>query len=74
MLTIVLVFILFVAAPLQAAGIFLFQALGFAFALVLIVGVFVISGSRTAVSAMFAAFITAGTATEHTSFHNDIDT
>src|SRR5882757_7681979 len=62
-LTILLVFILFVAAPLQAVGVILFQALGFAFALVFVCGIFVISGSQTAVVALLVAVAMAGTAT-----------
>jgi hypothetical protein len=46
---------LFVVAPLQALGIFLFQAFELVLAIVLVVGVFVVSGSRTAVVAMLGA-------------------
>ena len=62
-LTIVLALILFVTAPLQAAGVFVFQALGFILALALIAGVFVLSNSRTAVAAMLLALGMIGTAT-----------
>jgi hypothetical protein len=51
-LTVLLVVMLFVVAPLQALGIFVFQAFEFVFAIVLIVGVFILSGSRTAAVAM----------------------
>jgi hypothetical protein len=56
MLTIVLILMLFVFAPLQAIGIKLFQVLGFASALVLIGGAFFISGSSTVAIALIAAF------------------
>lgn len=51
-LTVLLVIMLFVAAPLQASGIIFFQAFELVFALVLVAGAFVMSGSRTAVFAM----------------------
>jgi hypothetical protein len=51
-LTVLLVVMLFVVAPLQALGIFVFQAFELVFAIVLMVGVFVMSGSKTAVVAM----------------------
>jgi hypothetical protein len=54
-LTVLLVVMLFVIAPLQASGIFLFQAFELLFAIILIAGVFVMSGSRIAVIAMVAA-------------------
>jgi hypothetical protein len=53
---------MFVFAPLQAIGIKLFQVLGFVSALVIIGGVFLMSGSPTVVVALLAAFIMAGTA------------
>jgi hypothetical protein len=56
MLTIVLILMLFVFAPLQAIGIKLFQVFGFASALVLIGGAFFISGSSTVAIALIAAF------------------
>ena len=56
MLTIVLILMLFVFAPLQAIGIKLFQVLAFASALVLIGGAFLISGSSTVAIALIAAF------------------
>jgi Ion channel len=52
---------LFVFAPLQAIGIKMFQLLGFASALVLIGGVFLMSGSPTVIVALLVAFIMAGT-------------
>jgi hypothetical protein len=58
-LTVLLAVMLFVIAPLQASGIFLFQAFEFFFAIVLIVGVFVLSGSRIAAVAMLAALVMA---------------
>jgi hypothetical protein len=51
-LTVLLVIMLFVVAPLQALGIFVIEAFDFVFALVLVAGVFILSGSRTAVVAM----------------------
>ena len=61
-LTVLLVLMMFVFAPLQAIGIKLFQALGFASALAVIGGLFLMSGSPTVVVALLAAFIMAGTA------------
>ncbi|MHB8271771.1 ion channel [Bradyrhizobium sp.] len=58
-LTVLLAVMLFVIAPLQASGIFLFQAFEFFFAIILIAGVFVISGSRIAAVAMLAALVMA---------------
>ena len=58
-LTVLLAVMLFVIAPLQALGIFVFQAFEFLFAIILIAGVFVMSGSRTAVVAMLAALVMA---------------
>ena len=54
-LTVLLVVMLFVIAPLQASGIFLFQAFELLFAIIMVVGVFVMSGSRIAVLAMIIA-------------------
>ena len=54
-LTVLLFVMLFLIAPLQASGIFLFQAFEFFFAIILIAGVFVMSGSRIAVAAMIVA-------------------
>jgi hypothetical protein len=61
-LTVLLVLMLFVFAPLQAIGIRLLQLLGFASALGVIGGVFLMSGSPAVVVALLAAFIMAGTA------------
>ena len=61
-LTVLLVLMMFVFAPLQAIGIKLFQVLGFVSALAVIGGVFLMSGSPTVVVALLAAFIMAGTA------------
>jgi hypothetical protein len=54
-LTVLLFVMLFIIAPLQASGILLFQAFEFFFAIVLIAGVFVMSGSRIAAVAMIVA-------------------
>jgi hypothetical protein len=56
MLTVVLILMLFVFAPLQAVGITVFQVLGFVSALVLIGGLFFVSASPVVVAAMVAAF------------------
>jgi hypothetical protein len=61
-LTLILMLMLFIFAPLQAIGIKVFQVLGFASALGIIGGVFLMSGSPTVVVAMLAAFVMAGTA------------
>src|SRR6266566_831104 len=61
-LTVLLILMMFVFAPLQAIGIKLFQVLGFVSALVIIGGVFLMSGSPTVVVALLAAFIMAATA------------
>jgi hypothetical protein len=58
-LTALLVIMLFVIAPVQALGLFLFQAFELVFAIILVVGVFVMSGSRTAVAAMIVALLMA---------------
>src|SRR3984893_19537297 len=55
-LTVVLILMLFVFAPLQAAGITAFQVLEFASALALIGGVFFVSASRVVAATMVAAF------------------
>jgi hypothetical protein len=60
-LTVLLFVMLFLIAPLQASGIFLFQAFELVFAIILIAGVFVMSGSRIAVVAMLAALVMATT-------------
>jgi hypothetical protein len=54
-LTILLIVMMFVIAPLQALGLFAFQICELLLAIMLVAGVFVISGSRTAVAAMIAA-------------------
>jgi hypothetical protein len=61
-LTVLLILMLFVFAPLQAVGIKMFQVLSFASALVLIAGVFFMSGSPAVAGALVTAFIMAGTA------------
>ena len=60
-LTVLLILMMFVFAPLQAVGIELFQVLGFVSALGLIAGIFLLSGSPTVVVALLAAFAMAGT-------------
>jgi hypothetical protein len=60
-LTVVLILMLFVFAPLQAVGFSLFQKLGFASALMIIGGAFFISGSPIVAVALAAAFIMAST-------------
>ncbi len=60
-LTILIVFLMFVVAPLQAKGIIVFTGFGFLFALVLVAGVFVMSGSLSAVIVMLVAIGMAGT-------------
>ena len=62
-LTIVLLVMMFVVAPLQALGIFGFQIFELLLAIMLVAGVFVISGSRTAVAAMLVALVMIITAT-----------
>jgi hypothetical protein len=61
-LTVLLILMMFVFAPLQAIGIELFQLLDFGCALALITGMFFLSGSPVAAVALVAAFIMAGTA------------
>jgi hypothetical protein len=55
-LTILLLILMFVVAPLQATGHFVFQAFGFLVALAMIAGALFISGSTTAFIAMLIAF------------------
>jgi ion channel len=55
-LTVLLVVMMFVVAPLQAAGHVTFQALGFLVALAIIAGALFMSGSTTAFIAMLVAF------------------
>jgi Ion channel len=54
-LTILTLVMMFIVAPLQALGLFAFQVFELLLAILLVAGVFVISGSRTAVAAMLAA-------------------
>jgi hypothetical protein len=54
-LTALLLVMLFVIAPLQALGILVFQACELALAILLVVGVFVVSGSRMTFVAMLVA-------------------
>ena len=54
-LTILMLVMMFVVAPLQALGVFAFQVFELLLAIMLVAGVFVISGSRTAVAAMIVA-------------------
>src|SRR5450631_1082041 len=61
-LTVTLVLMLFVFAPLQAIGIRVFQLFGFVSALVLIAGIFLLSGSSLVVVPLLAAFAMAATA------------
>ena len=58
-LTALLIVMLLVIAPIQALGLFVFQAFELFFAIVLIAGVFVMSGSRTVVVAMIIALVMA---------------
>jgi hypothetical protein len=58
-LTVLLAVMLFVFAPLQGSGILVFQAFEFFFAIILVAGVFVMSGSRIAAIAMLAALVMA---------------
>jgi hypothetical protein len=60
-LTVLLMLMLFVFAPLQAVGIKVFQVLDFASALGIIGGVFLMSGSPAVAAAMLTAFIMAAT-------------
>ena len=64
-LTLLVIVMLFVIAPLQASGLFVFQAFELAFALVLVAGVFVMSGSRIAVLAMLVSLLTAAAGGAH---------
>jgi hypothetical protein len=59
-LTILLVVMMFAVAPLQAKGIIVFTEFGFFFALMLVAGVFVMSGSLTVVLVMLVAVSMAG--------------
>jgi hypothetical protein len=55
-LTILLLLLMFVIAPLQAAGIIAIQAFGFLMGLAMIIGALILSGSTIAFIAMLAAF------------------
>src|SRR6478736_4971688 len=54
-LTVLLVIMMFVISPLQALGLFAFQVSELVMALLLVCGIFVISGSPVAVGAMLVA-------------------
>jgi len=56
-LTVLLVIMLFVVAPFQAAGIMMFEAFGVIVALVMVASVLVISASPTATLVILAAFL-----------------
>jgi Ion channel len=58
-LTLLLVVMLFVVAPIQALGWFVFQAFELFLALILVGGVFIVSGSRIAAGAMLGALVMA---------------
>jgi hypothetical protein len=58
-LTGLLVVMLFVVAPIQALGLFVFQAFELFLAVILVGGVFIMSGSRIAVVAMLGALVMA---------------
>jgi hypothetical protein len=58
-LTGLLVVMLFVVAPIQALGLFVFQAFELFLAVILVGGVFIVSGSRIAVAAMVGALVMA---------------
>lgn len=62
-LTIMLAVIMFVVAPLQAAGIMAAHNFGLGFGLVLVAAVFIVSESWTAVAAILTAIALIGTAT-----------
>src|ERR1700742_46152 len=56
-LTILMLIMMFVVAPVQALGIFGFQVFLLLLAMMLVAGVFIISGSHTAVAAMVVALV-----------------
>src|SRR4051812_13087010 len=56
-LTIILLLLLFVVAPLQVAGVITGHATGFAFDAMLIVAAFMVSGSRVAFGAILLAAV-----------------
>ena len=62
-ITILIIFMMFIVGPLEASGIKLIHAFGFVVALAVVVGVFVLSGNWTAVIAMLIALGMASTAT-----------
>jgi hypothetical protein len=62
-ITILIIFMMFVVGPLEASGIKLIHVFGFVVALAVVVGVFVLSGNWTAVIAMLIALGMASTAT-----------
>jgi len=62
-ITVLITFMMFVAAPLQASGINLIHVFGFFVALAVVVGVFVMSGNWIAIIVMLIAVGMAGTAT-----------
>lgn len=64
-LTVLLAMIIFVAAPLEGAGIAGAQDLGFAIAILVIGGVVILSGSLTALAVMVVAFALALAAAVH---------
>jgi Ion channel len=59
-LTVLLVILLFVVIPLQALGLFAFQASELVLALLFVAGVFLMSGSRVAVMAVLGALAMVG--------------
>ena len=62
-ITILIIFMMFIVGPLEASGIKLIHAFGFVVALAVVVGVFVLSGNWTAVITMLIALGMASTAT-----------
>jgi hypothetical protein len=61
-LTGLLVVMLFAVAPIQALGLFVFQVFELFLAVILVCGVFIMSGSRIAVAAMLGALVMASVA------------
>jgi hypothetical protein len=61
-LTGLLVVMLFAVAPVQALGLFVFQVFELFLAVILVCGVFIMSGSRIAVAAMLGALVMASVA------------
>jgi hypothetical protein len=62
-ITILIIFMMFIVGPLEASGIKLIHVFGLVVALAVVVGVFVLSGNWTAVIAMLIALGMASTAT-----------